>query len=94
MGTTFRILLPLAESSRNEEHEGTTLTSAYGTETILLVEDEDSVRRIACVALETQGYRVLTASSAVEGIELFKQHGEEIKLVVSDLVMPAWVEVS
>lgn len=88
VGTTFRILLPLSESNRNDEPEGTLLTSSYGNETILLVEDEDSVRRIACVALETQGYRVLPASSAAEGIEIFKRKGDEIKLLVSDLVMP------
>lgn len=88
VGTTFRILLPLAESSRNEEPEGSLPTSSYGNETVLLVEDEDSVRRIASVALETQGYRVLPASSAAEGIEIFKHYGDEIKLLVSDLVMP------
>lgn len=88
VGTTFRILLPMAEANRNDEPEVQALTSSSGTETILLVEDEDSVRRIACVALETQGYRVLPASSAAEGIELFKQHGDGIKLLVSDLVMP------
>ncbi len=88
VGTTFRVMLPLVESSRADEPEGTTLTSSRGSETILLVEDEDSVRRIACVALETQGYRVLPASSASEGIELFTQHGNAIDLLVSDLVMP------
>lgn len=88
VGTTFRILLPLAEVNRNEEPETNSLCSSAGTETILLVEDEDSVRRIACVALETQGYRVLPASSGAEGIELFKCYGDEIKLLVSDLVMP------
>ncbi len=88
VGTTFRILLPLAETNRNEEPDGQSLSSSYGNETILLVEDEDSVRRIASVALETQGYRVLPASSAAEGIEIFKRLGDEIKLLVSDLVMP------
>lgn len=88
VGTTFRILLPLAESNRTDEPESTTINSSAGSETVLLVEDEDSVRRIASVALETQGYRVLPASSGAEGIELFKRHGDEIKLVVSDLVMP------
>ena len=88
VGTTFRILVPLVESNRNEEPESNALTSSRGTETVLLVEDEDSVRRIACVALETQGYRVLPASSAAEGIEMFTRYGDEIKLLVSDLVMP------
>ena len=57
-------------------------------ETILLVEDEEPLRRVATRALERLGYRVLAARDGLEALETYQAHREEIKLVLSDLVMP------
>jgi two-component system, cell cycle sensor histidine kinase and response regulator CckA len=57
-------------------------------ETVLLVEDEDMVRRIAAQVLATDGYMVLEASSPTEGLELAASHPGGIDLLISDLVLP------
>ena len=60
---------------------------ARGHETVLLVEDEDAVRRIISAILRRQGYKVIETSSPVQAVELF-EHAEEIDLLVTDVVMP------
>ncbi len=59
-----------------------------GTETILLVEDEDSVRRLASLLLERSGYRLLVASSAEEALETARAHAGPIELLLTDVVLP------
>jgi CheY-like chemotaxis protein len=56
--------------------------------TILLVEDEEMVRRLMCEVLERQGYTVLSCSTPKEGIELSQLHRGEIDLLLTDVVMP------
>lgn len=56
--------------------------------TILLVEDEESVRSVTREVLETEGYRVLEAQDAIDGIRLCEQHQGRINLVLTDVVMP------
>jgi len=87
-GTTVRVLLPAAEASaaRMTPEGGTALLR--GTETILLAEDEDALRRAATRVLEKHGYRVLEASNGAEALELFHRHEFEIALIVADVVMP------
>ena len=87
-GTTVRVLLPAAEAAaaRGEAEEGT--AQLRGTETILLAEDEDSLRRAAARVLEKHGYRVLEAGNGVEALALFEKHEFEIALIVADVVMP------
>jgi signal transduction histidine kinase len=57
-------------------------------ETILVVEDEEVVRQLLCSVLSDSGYQVLCASSPAEAIELARQHGAPIQLLVTDVVMP------
>lgn len=59
-----------------------------GSGTILIVDDEDSVRSVARSMLESSGYAVLTASDGVEGIETFRAHSAEIVAVLLDMTMP------
>jgi signal transduction histidine kinase len=60
-----------------------------GTETLLVVEDEPSVRHLACQILEIQGYRVLTASNGQDALRTARDHkGLPIRLVVTDVIMP------
>ena len=87
-GTTFAIVLPPAT-------EKTTTTSASesgepprGTETILLVEDEDEVRTLARRVLEDCGYRVLVAAGGVEALAVARRYEGRIDLLLTDIVMP------
>lgn len=93
-GTTFRIFLPrhilTAEEAapvRGEEAKAPT-QDLTGQGTILLVEDEEAVRAFGARALRSRGYTVLEAASGVEALDLVEDHGDEIALVVSDVVMP------
>ncbi|MCB9099985.1 MAG: PAS domain S-box protein [Anaerolineales bacterium] len=87
-GTTFKIYLPKAEDTA----QTTTLTvtnfsSIYGTETVLVVEDEDLVRKLVCEALEACGYDVLEARSPAKGLELASSKAT-IQLLITDIIMP------
>ena len=88
-GTTVMIALPLAElRAWSPTPRATALVREGATETILLVEDEEMVRRAGRRILEKHGYRVLLAGDGAEALTLLRQHGSEIALVVSDVVMP------
>jgi two-component system, cell cycle sensor histidine kinase and response regulator CckA len=63
--------------------------AGHGTETILLVEDEDAVRELARTVLESHGYSVIEAVSAEEAQELAARRGAKIDLLLTDVVMPA-----
>jgi CheY-like chemotaxis protein len=88
-GTTFRIYLPQIEEQA-EPPASTSRAAALprGTETILLAEDDDTVRRLARRVLEGQGYTVLAASHPDEALSLCAQHSQPIDLLVTDVVMP------
>ncbi len=95
VGTIFRVFLPrYVPSPEMEEDEQTTIDEAQaprdlsGSATILLVEDEDAVRSFGVRALQMRGYTVYEADSGVEALEVMEEHGDEIDLVVSDVVMP------
>jgi CheY-like chemotaxis protein len=64
------------------------LIKARGDETILLVDDEDSLRKLGSRMLKNLGYKVLTASNGEDAVELFRQNWGEVDLVVMDLGMP------
>ena len=59
-----------------------------GTETILLVEDEEMVRNLAKLVLVTNGYTVLEARNGEEALQVFEKHEETVHLVLTDVVMP------
>jgi CheY-like chemotaxis protein len=88
-GATFEIYLPrshgatgLVESSQCE------VQAVRGGETVLLVEDDDTVRELAEVVLEEHGYRVLTARSANTALTIVNAFSETIDLLVTDVIMP------
>jgi PAS domain S-box-containing protein len=87
-GTTFRVCLPAAARSASVEASRRQRTSTRGSETILLAEDEATVRQLAIRVLESAGYRVLAASNGEEAIQLFAEHAAEVDLVLLDVVMP------
>jgi two-component system cell cycle sensor histidine kinase/response regulator CckA len=90
-GTTFRVFLPRAKESPQpgRTRSGAHRTSpARGSETILLVEDEALVRKLASDVLTGRGYTVLSAASGAEALVLAEANADAIALVVSDVVMP------
>ncbi len=88
-GTTFKIYLPRLERALEVTPtiEAPEICS-LGRETILLVEDEDVVRLVACKILQRSGYTVLEARDASEALKICEQHQDPIHLLLTDLVMP------
>ncbi len=91
-GSTFRIYLPLtrepAESAQPTAPRPSPAGAAGGTETVLLVEDEEAVRQLARRTLQARGYNVLEASDGVAALTVCQRHLPSIDLVVTDVVMP------
>jgi len=86
-GSLFRLLLP--RSAEPATGAGRALAgSGNGHETILLVEDEEAVRRVARLVLTSRGYRVFEARDGVEALALAREREGQIDLLLSDLVMP------
>ena len=89
VGTTFRIFLPaVLEPARNGARRSGTVVECGGSETILLAEDEDGLRRAAQKVLGRFGYTVIPAADGEQALELYRAHEATIALVVSDMVMP------
>jgi signal transduction histidine kinase len=89
-GTTVYVLLPLLEGRPEAPVVEAPRRGAPvgGHERVLVVEDEPAVRDIAARTLKLAGYRVLTATDSIDAVAVLHQHGNDIDLVVSDLVMP------
>jgi two-component system cell cycle sensor histidine kinase/response regulator CckA len=88
-GSTFRIFLPLAGGppvNRPERKRQTAISK--GTETVLLVEDEDGVRNLVSNMLRGQGYTVYEAEHGWHALEVFSKYGSEIQLLLTDVIMP------
>jgi two-component system cell cycle sensor histidine kinase/response regulator CckA len=89
MGTTFRILFPVADAVEPAAPtRGEAEPIDDGSETILLVEDESSVRDLAQRILEMRGYKVLPAQHGADGLRIASVPDNRIDLVVTDVVMP------
>ncbi len=88
-GTTFKIYLPRFESETEEVlPEGITARRQTGTETILLVEDDEAILDLGKMILEELGYKVLAAHTPVYALHLVEEHPGEIHLLITDVVMP------
>jgi CheY-like chemotaxis protein len=88
-GTSFRILLPRAEGrGAPAEPHAPARPPLAGGETVLVVEDEPSIRALACEMLEGHGYRALSAGSGEEALGLAVRHAGPIHLLLADVVMP------
>ncbi len=88
-GTVFTIYFPrIDEPSDAIGATPVALAAAGGTETVLLVEDEDSVRQLVRETLESRGYRVLEAANGQAALTLAASHSDPIHLVITDVVMP------
>ncbi|MCF8083795.1 MAG: response regulator [Deltaproteobacteria bacterium] len=88
-GTTFKIYLPRVETGTvDRQAEKPDFEDLQGSETILVVEDEASVRNIARKVLSRYGYTVLMAGNAEEALEVFGKHKRAVHLLLTDVVMP------
>ena len=87
-GTTFTIHLPQSFESDTVREKQLALRSPVGVETILLVEDEEAVRNLCRVVLESRGYTVLEARDGKEGLSIAQSYNGTIHLLLSDLIMP------
>ena len=88
-GTTFRIYLPriMAEPA-DSLLTSVVVAPAGGTETVLLVEDEEAILKLGRTVLELSGYSVLVARNAAEALRLAQEHPGRIHLLITDVVMP------
>jgi two-component system, cell cycle sensor histidine kinase and response regulator CckA len=87
-GTTITLALPILDQPRPEE-ERREPRAADGSETLLIVDDEPAVRHLLSRQLSEHGYNVLEASSGAEALHLLRTHARDIRLVVTDIAMPA-----
>jgi len=89
IGTTFKVYFPLPEAI---DYDGTDLIESYPIEgasgTILLVDDERTLRTMAAAILESMGFYALTAQDGLEALEIFSERGSEIDMILLDLIMP------
>ena len=88
-GTTFRIYLPRVEAPvEATEIAAPAPQPARGAETILVVEDDDAVRRMTREFLKIHGYTVMEARSAINAIQIMEKENQQIDLVLTDVLMP------
>lgn len=87
-GTTFRVYLPAETAVEEAEDRKFTSLPKGGSETILLVDDEELIRDLGSRILKKGGYEVMTAANGREALEIYKKSGNSIDLVVLDVIMP------
>ncbi len=88
-GARFEVYLPrVDEAAESVASEEIALTTVRGRKTVLIVEDEEAVRALACELLESAGYKVLTAKDGTEALAVAEQSDEPIHLLLTDVVMP------
>jgi CheY-like chemotaxis protein len=87
-GTTFKLYFPMAEVPADVAAAGLRAPQSRGTETVLLCEDEERIRKLVFAMLRKQGYKVLEADSPAVAIRLARDYGGPIDLLLTDIVMP------
>ena len=88
VGTSIDVYFPRLDEEAPVEALAESAPAATGKETVLIVEDEEAVRRLMSAALEQHGYRVLIAADGVEALKLIASHAGPLDLLVTDLLMP------
>jgi len=89
VGSVFRVYLPLCEEALPRPAEkAAKVPELKGGGTVLVIEDEPQLLKMAARMIMLLGFKVLTAKDGVEGVEVFREHQDRIRLVLSDLTMP------
>ncbi len=87
-GSVFKLFWPCSRADLEQPDAVPEATAVGGTETILLAEDDEIVRRLAQAVLERAGYTVLIATNGREALSLFERYADEIDMALLDVVMP------
>ncbi|MBM3855972.1 MAG: response regulator, partial [Verrucomicrobia bacterium] len=87
-GTTFRVYFPASQKRAQIQRPEKEPRVLKGSGTLLVVEDDPSVRRMLVLSLRTLGYRIFDASNGPAALDVWHQHGPEIELLLTDMVMP------
>jgi len=88
-GTTFKVYLPKVKGDAEpNEKEQTPVDNPGGSETVLIVEDDDSLRKFAQEVLQSYGYRILAAENGEDALRVSQAHEGQIDLMITDVVMP------
>ncbi|MBI5056406.1 MAG: response regulator [Nitrospirae bacterium] len=87
-GTTVRIYLPLMATAVKEDRQTEDAVIKRGTETILIAEDDQSIRKLMNSILKEFGYTPLLAEDGIEAIEIYNKNKEDIHLLILDVIMP------
>lgn len=89
-GSTFKIYLPKVKGDveEEEERERIYVGEVAGSETVLIVEDDDSLRKLTRTFLKQNGYKVLEAENGEDALRISKEHEGPIELMITDVVMP------
>jgi two-component system cell cycle sensor histidine kinase/response regulator CckA len=87
-GTTFRIYLPLVQRTVQDERRIGSQPPAGGTETVLVAEDDPTVRTMTGIVLREAGYTVIEARDGEEAVQMFEAHHQSIQLIMLDVIMP------
>ena len=87
-GSTFKVYLPEVKKDAEPEEKEQTAVVELGSETVLIVEDDDGLRKFAQKALQNYGYRVLVTENGEDALRVCKEHDGQIHLMITDVVMP------
>jgi two-component system, cell cycle sensor histidine kinase and response regulator CckA len=87
-GTTFRVYLPLSSAAPEKPEPAASPHPESGNETILVADDNEALRELACEALTSRGYHVIPAKNGQEAVTLFTANSKEIGLALLDVAMP------
>jgi len=88
-GSTFKVYLPKVKGDvKEEEIEQTPVEHLDGSETVLIVEDDDSLRKLTRTVLKQRGYKILEAENGEDALRISKEHEGTIDLMITDVVMP------
>jgi CheY-like chemotaxis protein len=87
-GTAFHIFLPIVKSADEKQATPTNLPILGGRESVLLVDDEDSILKMERRVLERLGYQVTSRTGSIEALEAFRSNPDKFDLVITDMTMP------
>ncbi|HXT87158.1 MAG TPA: ATP-binding protein [Verrucomicrobiae bacterium] len=87
-GARFEVYLPLTEAALDAAPSAGAVLASWRTETVLIVEDEDAVRELACEYARSAGYKVLAARDGIEALALAENPEQPVHILLADVVMP------